>query len=64
MKQKLTLAIFLLTGYLLTTGCQPAEESFTIVVLPDTQTYLEQCPEVFDSQIDWLLEHRDSSGVG
>ena len=60
MKQKLTLAIFLLTGYLLTTGCQPAEESFTIVVLPDTQTYLEQCPEVFDSQIDWLLEHRDS----
>lgn len=28
------------------------------MVLPDTQTYLEQCPEVFDSQIDWLLANR------
>lgn len=28
------------------------------VVLPDTQTYLEQCPEVFDSQVDWLVANR------
>ena len=30
----------------------------TFVVLPDTQTYLEQCPEVFDSQVDWLVANR------
>ena len=28
------------------------------MVLPDTQTYLEQCPEVFDSQVDWLVANR------
>lgn len=28
------------------------------VVLPDTQTYLEQCPEVFESQVDWLVANR------
>lgn len=32
----------------------------TFVILPDTQTYLEKCPEVFDSQIDWILDNRDS----
>ena len=36
------------------TSCITSGRVSTFVVLPDTQTYLEQCPEVFDSQVDWL----------
>ena len=36
------------------TSCTTSGRVSTFVVLPDTQTYLEQCPEVFDSQVDWL----------
>lgn len=35
------------------TSCITSGRVSTFVVLPDTQTYLEQCPEVFDSQVDW-----------
>ena len=45
----------LFLGSVLFTSCQAGRQVSTFVVLPDTQTYLEQCPEVFDSQIDWLL---------
>lgn len=37
-----------------------AENEATFVILPDTQTYFEQCPEVFESQIDWIVENHDS----
>lgn len=40
------------------TSCGSSSQVSTFVVLPDTQTYLEQCPEVFDSQIDWLVANR------
>lgn len=40
------------------TSCDSSSQVSTFVVLPDTQTYLEQCPEVFDSQIDWLVANR------
>lgn len=40
------------------TSCSSSRQVSTFVVLPDTQTYLEQCPEVFDSQIDWLVANR------
>lgn len=35
-----------------------ARRPMRLVVLPDIQTYLEQCPEVFESQIDWIVAHR------
>lgn len=34
-----------------------AQESFEIVVLPDTQTYIEEYPEVFESQMKWLASN-------
>lgn len=40
------------------TSCTTSGRVSTFVVLPDTQTYLEQCPEVFDSQVDWLVANR------
>lgn len=40
-------------------SCSATKDVSTFVVLPDTQTYLEQCPEVFDSQIDWLVDNRN-----
>lgn len=39
---------------------RPAPDgSFCIVALPDSQTYLENEPEVFGKQIDWILNNRD-----
>lgn len=40
------------------TSCTTSGRVSTFVVLPDTQTYAEQCPEVFDSQVDWLVANR------
>ena len=41
-----------------------AENKATFVILPDTQTYFEQCPEVLESQIDWIVEnHNDIDAV-
>ena len=48
----------LLFGSALLLSCASQHNVARFVILPDTQTYLEQCPEVFDSQIDWLVEHR------
>lgn len=48
----------LLFGGVLFTSCTTSSLVSTFVVLPDTQTYLEQCPEVFDSQVDWLVANR------
>ena len=50
-------AIVLFSGTVMFTSCSTSSSVTTFVVLPDTQTYLEQCPEVFDSQIDWLVEN-------
>lgn len=38
-------------------ACSSSKDIATFVILPDTQTYLEQCPEVFDSQIDWIVKN-------
>lgn len=49
-------ALFLGGAFL--TSCTTSGRVSTFVVLPDTQTYLEQCPEVFESQVDWLVANR------
>lgn len=48
----------LLFGGALLISCAISGQVSTFVVLPDTQTYLEQYPEVFDSQVDWLVANR------
>ena len=52
-------AIALFSGTVMFTSCSTSSSVTTFVVLPDTQTYLEQCPEVFDSQVDWLVENHN-----
>lgn len=36
-----------------------AQDSFEFVVLPDTQTYVEEFPEVFMKQMEWISEQKD-----
>ncbi len=36
----------------------PAEDSFTIAVLPDTQTYCQRFPDGFHAQTQWLVEQK------
>ncbi len=35
------------------------EESFEFVVLPDTQTYVEEFPEIYLHQMQWLANNKD-----
>lgn len=58
MKQRTVIGMLLLAGGVLLASCAMSGQVSTFVVLPDTQTYLEQCPEVFDSQVDWLVVNR------
>ena len=36
---------------------------FTIIVLPDTQTYSEYYPEIFQSQTQWIAENKDTLNI-
>lgn len=44
---------------LLFTGNIYAQRSFEMVILPDTQTYIEEYPEVFESQMKWLASNQN-----
>jgi len=35
-------------------------QSLKLVVLPDTQSYLESCPEIMESQFKWLEKHKNA----
>ncbi|MBZ9626513.1 metallophosphoesterase [Psychroflexus sp. CAK1W] len=42
------------------TGCVRAQEHFfEFVVLPDTQTYVEEFPEIYLHQMQWLANNKD-----
>ncbi|MDN3670236.1 metallophosphoesterase [Echinicola jeungdonensis] len=34
-------------------------QSLKLVILPDTQSYLESCPEIMESQFKWLAKNKD-----
>jgi hypothetical protein len=36
---------------------------FTIIFLPDTQYYAQTFPEIFRSQIEWIVENRDTLNI-
>jgi hypothetical protein len=49
-------------------GCGAAsagvgDDSFTIVVLPDTQYYARNYPEIFDAQVQWIAGQHDRAGI-
>lgn len=50
----LFLFVFNLSGFL-----SAQEESFEFVVLPDTQTYVEEFPEIYLHQMQWLANNKD-----
>lgn len=39
-------------------SCESSQKT-VFVVLPDTQSYLESCPEILESQIDWIINNKD-----
>ncbi len=39
------------------------EESFSIIVLPDTQFYSESYPEIFCEQTDWIIANRSRLNI-
>ena len=44
---------------LILTGCT-RNNSFQLVLLPDTQVYSERFPEIFKAQTEWIAENADS----
>lgn len=40
-------------------SCNSGGEAFTIVLLPDTQTYAEKYPEILEAQTHWIANHAD-----
>lgn len=42
---------------------KPARDSFTVVVLPDTQHYSENYPSTFRAQTQWIVENRDDRRI-
>ena len=40
-------------------ACNKGGRAFTMVLLPDTQTYAEKHPEIFEAQTEWIAEHAD-----
>jgi predicted MPP superfamily phosphohydrolase len=56
------------TTFLLLSGCAsvPSKTSrnpFTIIVLPDTQLYSLQHPEIFVGQTQWIKAHKDELNI-
>ena len=41
----------------------PASESFTIVVLPDTQNYCMSYPEQYLAQTEWIIRNREKRNI-
>ena len=37
--------------------------TFSVVALPDTQTYADRFPEVFDSQTQWIADHAEELNI-
>ncbi|MDT0678026.1 metallophosphoesterase [Autumnicola musiva] len=51
-------SVFLLAAFLLCFSAS-GQDSFEFVVLPDTQTYVEEYPEIYLDQMQWIAENKD-----
>ncbi|MBN2067172.1 MAG: metallophosphoesterase [Candidatus Diapherotrites archaeon] len=55
---------FILIAIILLFSTVSAEQGdFTIVVLPDTQKYSRDFPEIFNSQTEWIAENAESMNI-
>lgn len=59
MKKRLWLLVGLVTLLLALPGATFAAEYFSVVVLPDTQVYAKEFPQIFKAQTDWIVRNRD-----
>ena len=41
----------------------PPEGTYTLVALPDTQIYAQNYPEIYVSQTQWVVDHKDSHNI-
>jgi hypothetical protein len=44
-------------------GTGPGDPSYAFVVLPDTQYYSSSWPEIFQSQTQWIVDHRAAEKI-
>lgn len=50
--------ITLISLIIITASCGTSNKT-VFVILPDTQTYLEAYPEIFESQVDWIVQNKE-----
>lgn len=43
------------------TGCN--SEPFTVIAMPDTQVYSMRLPDIYMSQTNWVVEHKDNMNI-
>ena len=55
----LSVAVNVLVVVFLLSGCA-GKKPFQLVLLPDTQIYVEKFPEIFKAQTEWIAENADS----
>ena len=36
---------------------------FSIAVIPDTQMYVERYPEIFEAQMQWIIDNQESENI-
>ncbi|MCX2679298.1 metallophosphoesterase [Galbibacter sp. EGI 63066] len=45
--------------FVLMLSCKSYKRSFEFVVLPDTQAYVEEFPEIYYKQMEWIADNKD-----
>jgi hypothetical protein len=52
-----SIRILFLSVTILLFACCGVQKHYTFVLLPDTQVYSDQFPEIFEAQTDWILQN-------
>jgi hypothetical protein len=50
-------------SFSITAVVEPANNIFSIVIIPDTQLYVEDHPEIFEAQIDWIIANQAAENI-
>ena len=62
MKIRLSVIQLLMYLFLLIPGAVQSDQ-FSIVVIPDTQIYVEDNPEIFEAQVDWIIANQVAENI-
>jgi hypothetical protein len=63
MRRSLTLPLLLAMGLAALVARANAQESFTVVVLPDPQNYSEFFPAIFKAQTQWIVQNQAARNI-